>query len=100
VSPLYQWFSECGPQTISGPQGLAKVSLSLFLSFYHKLQGKNIVENILIFYKMFIWNNGMANILESKLRTGVYTSYLVMRVQTQLRRWIFKGDKNLQHTFL
>jgi hypothetical protein len=23
-----------------------------------------------------------------------------MRVQTQLRRWINKGDKNLQHTFL
>jgi hypothetical protein len=68
---LDRWFSKCGPR------GLTRGSAKLFLSSYYKIEGKNVLNILNILQNLLIWNNGITDILDSKLRTGIYASYTV-----------------------
>jgi hypothetical protein len=53
-------------------------SASWCLPMYYKSEGNNIVLNIFnILQNIFISNNGIRNILDSKFYTGVYAAYIV-----------------------
>jgi hypothetical protein len=77
---LYQWLSKCGPRVLT--RGFAR----WFLSSTYKVEGKNIILNILnILQNLFIWNVVMTNILDSESHKAVYSSYIVV---TQPFLWL------------
>jgi hypothetical protein len=84
---LYHWFSKCALQIPRGPRGQARGSARLFLSSYYKLEGNNILfNNCNILQNPFIWNNGILNVWNSKLFTGICTSYIVVTAIFVIKR--------------
>lgn len=77
-NPLQHWFSKCGQQTTRGLRGLSRGPRYYFCVPVISRKETNCVFSIIILQNLFIWNNGITNILDEKFRTGVYASYVIV----------------------